>query len=211
MTHANRPLIHLNCAIDRDGRFGAENGGSLPISCAGDWRRVHELREHYRAVAVGARTWIAERPHLGPRRSRLGREPSRQPDRVVFAGGHRCPIPSDSRRIYVVGTHPAKGRNLVFVPSRGRSLAEPLQALLHLGVSSVLVEGGPTLLRSFLAQGCYDLVTVFVPTPRSKPALREARRALPGLPPLDGEPFASGMLLAWNRSGQGTAEQAFGA
>ncbi|MGD2114069.1 MAG: GTP cyclohydrolase II [Acidobacteriota bacterium] len=203
--------MHLNFAVAADGRMAAVNGSSLQISSAGDWARVHRLREGAGAVAVGGRTWRRDRPRLTARSSRLGRQPLRQPDRVVFGGrGSESfrpapePIP---RRTFLIGSRAPQVEGVAFVFARDRDLRSPLETLLRHGVGSLLVEGGPTLLRSFLDQSCFDRITAFVDTDDPAAARRALWGALPVLPPMAVEPLAEGILLS---SGPGRGAPASG-
>ena len=205
MTRLDRPFIHLNFALDATGRMGTGDGKSLPISSAADWRRVHGLRERYQAVAVGARTWLADRPRLTARASRLGREPRWQPDRVVFNGGHECPIPPDSRQTFVVGRRAPEVEGVLFAYTPGWELPAPLALLARQGIRSMLVEGGATLLDSFLEQGCFDRVTIFVRTDDEDGAEALARKRVPALPPMVVEGRAEGVLLGWRRPIEGAS------
>ena len=73
-----RPYVHLNFALGGDSH--PQRTGQ--ISSPEDWSRVHALRERYTAIAVGAKTWLQDRPRLTARREHLGREPFRQPQRI---------------------------------------------------------------------------------------------------------------------------------
>jgi riboflavin biosynthesis pyrimidine reductase len=195
-----RPFVHLNLALTHEGLLNAADGSRLPISCDVDWRRVHSLREQYDAVAVGAVTWRRDAPRLTARRERLGREPRRQPERVIFAGHWPCDVELDGRRTFVVGSAPpgpeTAARAVLFIPEGTRRLAAPLHALLRQSVRSLLVEGGRLLLTSFLSQRCFDLVTAYVATECPDTALHAARTALPGLPALRASRCGAGMLLS---------------
>lgn len=158
----SRPFVHVNLAMTSDGRMADACGRALSISCPADWERVHGLRERYDAIAVGGRTWLNDSPRLTARQEFLGHPPLRQPARVIFAGGHPCPIPEDGRPTFVIGRRPPPADRAVYVPARTPDVRGPLQALWRHGVQSLLVEGGPTLLRSFLAAGVVDRLTVFV-------------------------------------------------
>ena len=148
---------------------------------------MHQLRERYDAIAVGARTWIGDRPLLTARRERLGREPRRQPARVIFVGRHACPVAGNGRRTFIVGAVAPGLQDLpddvCFIPADGHDLRSPLAALYAAGLGSLLVEGGPTLLRSFLVQGLFDVVEVYVRNPLPDEARRCAHRILDALPP----------------------------
>jgi diaminohydroxyphosphoribosylaminopyrimidine deaminase/5-amino-6-(5-phosphoribosylamino)uracil reductase len=183
----SRPIVHLNFAIGRDGRIAACDGQPAEISCCEDWRRVHHLRERYDAIAVGAQTWIGDRPLLTVRRERLGREPRQQPARVIFIGRRACPVAANGRRTFVVGAVapglPEAHPDICFIPAEDRDLRSPLAALHAAGLGSLLVEGGPTLLRSFLVQGLFDVVEVYVRNPCPDESRRFAYRILDALPP----------------------------
>ena len=178
--------MHLNFAIGCDGHIAACDGKPAAISCGEDWRRVHELRERYDAIAVGAQTWIGDRPLLTARREHLGREPRQQPARVIFIGRRACPVAANGRRTFVVGAVapglPDAHPDICFIPAEDRDLRSPLAALHEAGLGSLLVEGGPTLLRSFLVQGLFDIVEVYVRNPCPDESRRFAYRILDALP-----------------------------
>jgi len=191
-----RPFIHINLAADEEGRVASASGAPLAISCREDWRRVHGLRESFDAVAVGARTWILDSPGLNVRRERLGREPLRQPARVIFAGGHRCAVEPDGRRTFVVGSSVPELENLVHITARCRRLGEPLRRLRRHGIRSMLVEGGPTLLLSFPSAGYADGVTLYVRTRHVEAALAASVKLRIEFPPWDeARPLGRGVLL----------------
>lgn len=190
------PHIHLNFALSCEGRVAADDGQAICISCPTDWRRVHLLRESYDAVAVGARTFLLDRPRLNVRSEVLGRKPCRQPDRVVFAGTSVKELdPAPGRRTFFVGPQPPTAK-VIHVPAEGRNLAPALHALARQGVRSMLVEGGPTLLASFLEQGLFHRLTIYVATPEPQAALAAAARVLRVPPTLSAAPFGQGTLLS---------------
>ena len=199
MNPTPRPFIHINIALDEEGRATCAPGQENSISCGADWRRVHALRERYDAVAVGGRTWLLDSPRLNVRSERLGREPVRQPARVIFAGGHRCEVQGDEGTTFVIGrTEPVEGASDFLLVS-GRLLAEPLAWLHGRGIHTMLVEGGPQLLRSFFAEGLADLLTVYVRTTSAERALAAARRSFAPLASESTEARAvgSGILLTF--------------
>lgn len=196
----DRPFIHINAAL-RDGpETGLPAAFSGEISCAADWARVHLLREKYDGVAVGGRTWNQDRPRLNVRADRLGRDPSRQPARVIFAGRTLCVPPLPGAPAFLVGASAATAPGLTHVPLTGHDLRPALAALHAHGIASLLVEGGPTLLQGFLAQGLFDHISLFIRAADAAAALACARRHLPGLPAdLSPRPFGAGFLLEATR------------
>lgn len=196
----NRPFTHVNIALDEEGRVTGTPENQGVISCGADWRRVHGLREQYDAVAVGARTWLLDNPRLSVRTEWLGREPLRQPARVIFAGGHRCEVQPEARPTFVIGSFAPEREGLNFLRVDCRGLAEPLRWLHSRGIHSMLVEGGPTLLCSFLAERHIDHLTVYVRTPRAEQALAAARAFFAHLPPdVTTRPLGEGTLLTSER------------
>lgn len=199
MSLAQRPYIHINFALDCNGKMGSDDGKSQSISSSDDWRRVHALRERYHAVAVGARTWQVDKPRLNARASKLGRDPLWQPDRVIFCGGHACEIQQDMRQTYVVGRTAPQAEGTLFIYNPGWELTSALATLSRQGLGSMLVEGGATLLKSFIEQQCYDRITIYVRCHDTEAAKKLAYAAFPGLPEMVVEEQKSGVLLGWKK------------
>jgi diaminohydroxyphosphoribosylaminopyrimidine deaminase / 5-amino-6-(5-phosphoribosylamino)uracil reductase len=131
-----RPFVTYKVAATVDGRVTVP--GSRWVSGEESRRRVHELRAASDAVAVGMGTVRADAPLLTARDV----EVERQPRRLAFGRG---PLPDGSE-----------------LELRSGPLEEELQELGSEGVRSLLLEGGPTLARSFLAAGLLDKLLVFV-------------------------------------------------
>jgi diaminohydroxyphosphoribosylaminopyrimidine deaminase / 5-amino-6-(5-phosphoribosylamino)uracil reductase len=131
-----RPHVTLKFAVSLDGRVVVPRRRWLTGGPAR--RRVHELRASVDAVAVGMGTVRADAPRLDARDVPV----LRQPRRLAFGGG---PLPEESD-----------------LELRSGSAAEELAALAAEGVQSLLLEGGPTIGTSFLADGLVDRLLVFV-------------------------------------------------
>lgn len=197
---SSRPFVHVNFAITHLSKLADAQGQCLPISCDKDWQRVHGLRESYDAIAVGANTWINDSPRLTSRAECLGRKPDSQPHRVIFGGHHTLQINDDTqpRETFVVGADVAgiSGCHAIYSPDH--SLAGPLRDLKRAGVGSLLVEGGATLIKSFLEQNAVDKLTVFVAChhiPEAVQALTQLVKSLPEDEIL-AEKFGQGTLLS---------------
>jgi diaminohydroxyphosphoribosylaminopyrimidine deaminase / 5-amino-6-(5-phosphoribosylamino)uracil reductase len=132
-----RPFVIYKAAMTLDGRITVP--GARWVSGEASRRLVHELRAEVDAVAVGGGTARADRPRLDARDVAT---PRGQPRRLVFSRG---PLPA--------------GLDLELRTGR---VAEELRALASEGVQSLLLEGGPTLAASFLADGLVDKLLVFV-------------------------------------------------
>ena len=134
-----RPFVIYKVATTLDGRVTVP--GARWVSGLASRRLVHELRAQVDAVAVGGGTARADLPRLDARDVET---PRGQPRRLVFSRG---PLPSGLEAGLELRT--------------GALLAE-LRALASEGVQSLLLEGGPTLAASFLAEGLVDKMLVFV-------------------------------------------------
>jgi len=132
-----RPFVILKLAVTLDGRVTVP--GSRWVTGEESRRRVHELRAAVDAVAVGMGTVRADAPRLDARGVET---PNGQPRRLAFGRG---PLP------------PASELEL-----RSGPLDQELRALAADGVQSLLLEGGPTLARSFLEADLVDKLLLFV-------------------------------------------------
>jgi diaminohydroxyphosphoribosylaminopyrimidine deaminase / 5-amino-6-(5-phosphoribosylamino)uracil reductase len=131
-----RPFVTLKMAITLDGRVTVPDARWVTGEAAR--RRVHELRAESDAVAVGMGTVRVDAPRLDAR----GVPVVRQPRRLAFGRG---PLPPESE-----------------LELRSGPLAEELQALGGEGVQTLLLEGGPTLVRGFLEAELVDKLLLFV-------------------------------------------------
>jgi diaminohydroxyphosphoribosylaminopyrimidine deaminase/5-amino-6-(5-phosphoribosylamino)uracil reductase len=131
-----RPHVILKLAITLDGRVAVP--GRRWVTGEAARRRVHELRATVDAVGVGMGTVRADAPRLDVRDAPVVRQPRR------LAVG-RGPLPDGSE-----------------LELRSGPLGDELAALAEEGVQSLLLEGGPTLATSFLADGLVDRLLVFV-------------------------------------------------
>jgi diaminohydroxyphosphoribosylaminopyrimidine deaminase/5-amino-6-(5-phosphoribosylamino)uracil reductase len=131
-----RPFVTLKLAITLDGRVTVP--GSRWVTGEESRRLVHELRALSDAVAVGVGTVRADAPRLDARD--VGA--TSQPRRLAFGRG---PLPPESE-----------------LELRSGPLADELGALAEDGVQSLLLEGGPTLARSFLEADLVDKLLLFV-------------------------------------------------
>jgi riboflavin-specific deaminase-like protein len=159
-----------------DGRVATATGESKWISCPDSLRFAHEMRAAHDAVIVGAGTVCKDDPRLTVRHV-SGTSPLRvvvdstlrtPPDAAVLADGAAL-----GTVLAVTDRAPARYREKVLslgatvmnLPSdlAGRvDLAALLGELVALGVGSVMVEGGATLITAFFKAGLVDRLAVCV-------------------------------------------------
>ncbi len=165
-----RPFVTAKFAMSLDGKTATRSGHSQWITGERARQHVHELRAASDAVMVGVGTVLADDPLLTAR-DRRGAPMARQPLRVVVDSSARTP---PGARLF---SHPgpviiaaAESRTVAGAETVALPLpdgAVDLERLLdHLGaerqVTSVLVEGGKTLLGSLFDLGLVDKVVAFV-------------------------------------------------
>ena len=138
-----RPFVTLKMAMSLDGKMCLANGSSKWITGEGARAEAHRIRAENDAVLVGAGTVRADDPELTVRNVA-----GINPLRVVLG---RIP---DTAKVW--GTD---GKCLVL---DGMTLSEVLHNLAGLGVNTLMVEGGPSVISSFLREGLGDYVKAFI-------------------------------------------------
>jgi diaminohydroxyphosphoribosylaminopyrimidine deaminase/5-amino-6-(5-phosphoribosylamino)uracil reductase len=169
-----RPFVTWKLGASLDGRVAAADGSSRWVTGAASRADAHRLRAESDAVLVGSGTALADDPHLAVRKAQVRRA---QPLRVVVDTEARLPpgarVLDDAAPTLVVVAEDADaadldkaGAQLVRLPRApagpGLDLAALLAELHDREVVSVLLEGGPTLAGSFLAEGLVDRVVAYV-------------------------------------------------
>lgn len=166
---AGRPGVGLNMVTSIDGR--AQLAGTAEgLGSRADRLLLRLYRAAFDAVLSGAGTlrqaglWLRVGDELAERRAAHGRTPN--PIGVVVAGS--SPIPTDGgwfegdeARILIVGSDSPleaapPGTELLRAPDPRPSPRWVLEQLSRRGVGSVLLEGGPHLNASFVAERLVD-------------------------------------------------------
>jgi diaminohydroxyphosphoribosylaminopyrimidine deaminase/5-amino-6-(5-phosphoribosylamino)uracil reductase len=171
-----RPSVTVSYAQTLDGRVATATGESKWISCPDSLRFAHEMRASHDAIVVGAGTVRKDDPRLTVRHT-TGPNPLRvivdstlrtPPDAAVLANGAATGTvlastdrASAERRERAL----ASGATVLCLPS-GTDGRVDLRALLGelcaLGVGTVMVEGGATLITGFFRVGLVDRLAVCV-------------------------------------------------
>lgn len=156
-----------------DGRVAAPDGTSRWISSQAARVDVHRLRAAHDAVLVGSGAARIDDPHLALRHGIRSATP---PLRVVLDARAEIVRPSSrvadaaAPTLVVIGPDapdpglpPHVGFARVALDADGRiDLRALLRELARRGVRTLLVEGGPTLAASFLAQDLVDEVVGYL-------------------------------------------------
>jgi len=163
------PLVILKMAMSLDGQTATAPGDSPWISGLQSRDLVHKWRAESDAIAVGIGTVLADDPLLTARI-----EGARQPMRVVFDSQARLPLDSqlmktiDQAPVFIVTAHDAPGERRSALGHAGAEaiaatdIESALRTLGRRGITSLFLEGGRTLVSSFVAAGQIDESRTFI-------------------------------------------------
>jgi 3,4-dihydroxy 2-butanone 4-phosphate synthase/GTP cyclohydrolase II len=172
-----RPFVTLTYAQSLDGSIATEDRRPLPISGEQSMNYTHQLRALHDAILVGIGTVLSDNPRLNVRHT---------------AGDHPVPVvldtqlrfPLDARLLSRPGPAPIVATNQSAAEDRKARLEEEgvtvirlscdddgicleplLDALADRNLRSLMVEGGSTVITSFLRQRLVDhLILTIAPT-----------------------------------------------
>ena len=173
-----RPFVTVKFAMSLDGKIATKRGDSKWISSDESRRYVHLLRYTSDAVMVGVNTVLIDDPQLTSRCSYQGGMTKKQPLRVIVDTTGKTPVTArvfnePGSVLLAVGgkVNPSQkrayaklGAEVLELPSK-RGFVELEKLLLALGqkqITSVLIEGGATLLGSLCDQNLVDKIIVFI-------------------------------------------------
>ena len=173
-----RPFVIAKFAASLDGKIATRTGESRWITGESARQQGHELRDTVDAILVGVATVIADDPLLT---TRLPGRDVRHPLRIILDSQGR--IPEDARvldpalpaktLLATTSALPAnrrqslesRGVELLSLPADDHGRADLSALLAALGqrqITSLLVEGGGTVLESFFRARLVDKVVVFL-------------------------------------------------
>ncbi len=177
------PYVIAKWAQTLDGCVADRTNQSQWISSAASRRQVHLLRAGVDGIIIGIGTALADNPQLTARLPG-NKKPPRLATRVVL--DRQCRLPLTSQLVHTAATIPVllfHGKNLdpaalarrhkllqagvemlaLDVDAHGHlNLRSALQQLGHRGMTNVLVEGGPRLMASLMAEHLADEIHVYI-------------------------------------------------
>jgi diaminohydroxyphosphoribosylaminopyrimidine deaminase/5-amino-6-(5-phosphoribosylamino)uracil reductase len=170
------PFVTLKYAQTLDGRIATATGHSRWISSPGSLRYAHRLRSAHDAILVGSGTVLLDDPELTVRLVK-----GRNPLRIVLDSRLRIPLRArilqnqdQARTVIVTTAKAAKGKVKILqamgiellcinmTKSGELNLSELFPALGQKGVSSVLIEGGASIITSILRERLVDKLLVII-------------------------------------------------
>ena len=153
-----RPYIFLKWAQSNDNFIAQKNYQPVKISNDYTNRLVHKWRSEEAAIAVGTNTALHDNPMLT---TRLWKGPN--PVRIFIDKQLKVPphyhLLDNSTATIVINNikNEEAGNTFFYKLKRGEAVTEAIVNLLHQRkLTSLIVEGGATLLQSFIDAGLWD-------------------------------------------------------
>jgi diaminohydroxyphosphoribosylaminopyrimidine deaminase/5-amino-6-(5-phosphoribosylamino)uracil reductase len=175
---SGKPFITIKYAMSVDGKIASRTGDSKWISGDESRRYVHFMRYTSDAIMVGVNTVLKDDPQLTARCSYRGGMAKKQPLRVILDASGKTPLTArifnePGNVLMVVSDKITAAQKKAYVNLGAEVLELPAQkGLLNLEslitrlgekqITSVLVEGGATLLGSLCDGNFVDKATVFI-------------------------------------------------
>ena len=162
------PYVILNCAASADGKIALANRQKINISNEDDFARVHSLRSECDAIIVGIDTIIEDNPTLTINQKY---STGKNPLRIILDTNYRTPknskiLDGTSKTLIAIGneTIDKKLPNIEIVRCGNKeiNLGKLLELLNKRGIKKILVEGGETVLWSFLEKKLFDELNIFI-------------------------------------------------
>ena len=173
MTTTKKPHVILNCAMSVDGKIALPTRAQTRISSPEDIRRVYELRNSCDAILVGINTILSDDPKLTVKEKYVPNPVN--PTRVILDSKCRTPegaLVLDGKAPTIIAVRKEYCRELqgaevipVEAPENeddGIHLPKLLEILSEKGVKRLLVEGGESVIWSFLKERLADELFVYI-------------------------------------------------
>jgi 2,5-diamino-6-(ribosylamino)-4(3H)-pyrimidinone 5'-phosphate reductase len=160
-----------------DGKIALPNKKPIKLSSLEDFRRVHELRNYCDGILVGIETIIMDDPKLTVKPEFVIKP--QNPVRIVLDTRGRTPpdakVLDNSAKTYIVMGENYRNKNLSFknaeilyCPSINSENSEKidLKCLLGIlkgkGIENLMVEGGETVIFTFIKNNLVDELSVYI-------------------------------------------------
>jgi len=167
-----KPHVIVNCAMSADGKIALPTRKQLRISSEEDIERMYKLRNECDAVLVGVNTILSDDPKLTVKEKYV-KQP-RQPIRIILDANCKTPekalaVDKSAKTMIIVGKKCDKkfGSNVEMIQCQTDEngfidLKKFLEMICGRGIKKLMVEGGSTVIWSFLKQKLVDDLYVYV-------------------------------------------------
>ena len=168
-----RPYVIVNCAMSADGKIASPTRKPIRISGEEDIKRMYQLRNNCDAVLVGIETILADDPKLTVKEKYV--QHPKQPLRVILDSNARTPphalVLNDVSTTLIITR---RGKQKYFSQSNVEvvecdldkdgdlDVHQILDILHRKGVKKLLVEGGGSVIWTFLQNKVVDDLFIFI-------------------------------------------------
>lgn len=210
-----RPKIILNCAASADGKIALPDRQNLKLSNKEDFERVHSLRNECDAILVGIGTVLEDNPSLTVN---LEERIKTNPIRIILDTNYRTPknakvLDNKAETIIAIGENTeSRTKDNIEIIRCGIDkidIEKLVNELGKKGIKSILVEGGETVMWSFLEKELFDEFNVFIssmiiggestPTIAGGKGISDSNNSLK-LKLVSSETLGDGVLLRYHKS-----------
>ena len=155
-----RPYVLLKWACSSDGYLDCKRSADQPapkFSTPLTLALMHRIRAGVDAIMIGSETALNDNPSLATRLF-----PGRSPQKIVVDSRGRI-LPSlkifeNTKPVIITSLqqHPSEKNADIIHLDNPHDIAEILELLFLRGITSVMIEGGATLLKSVISSGIWD-------------------------------------------------------
>jgi len=169
----NRPYVIINCAMSLDGKIASPSGKQIKISSDEDIKRMYQLRNECDAVLVGINTVLSDDPKLTVKEKYVPNP--QQPIRVILDSTCKTPkqaliLNNKAQTIIITAKgneQPPIENHIEIIGCKTDNdghinIEAMLQILAEKNIKKVLVEGGGTVIWSFIQHKCVDDMFVYI-------------------------------------------------
>jgi diaminohydroxyphosphoribosylaminopyrimidine deaminase/5-amino-6-(5-phosphoribosylamino)uracil reductase len=177
------PFVIAKWAMSLDGKTATHAEDSRDISCAQSREFSHQTRQAVDAILIGSKTAILDNPQLTVRHTQqdtIKQGIIKQPLRIILSSSGKLPLDlklfdlSLAKTLVVASNHATqeniqllqeKNIEVLVLPSNEHkkiSLSALLDALGKRNITSLLVEGGMTVLHDFFNEKCINKIHVYL-------------------------------------------------
>ncbi len=203
-----RPYVFINCAMSLDGKIASKEGNQIRISCDEDIKRMYKLRNDSDAVLVGINSVLNDDPKLTVKEKYV-KKPD-QPIRIVLDTHCKTPIDvlivnNKAKTLIVTGEKCKKSYpdNVEIVKCKTNKnqidLNDFLEKIYEKGIRTLMVEGGSSVITSFISEKLVDDIYVYVGSMiisgKDTPSLISYLDSNISLKLVDSKKIGSGILL----------------
>jgi len=176
-----RPFVHVNVAMSADGKLSTSERRQVKISGTSDFSRVDRIKAESDAIMVGIGTVLADDPSLTVKSTdlksaRRAKGLPEHPVRIVVDSRARTPIDAailhkgEGVRVIACSEKADDGKKdglsryarIIVAGHDTVDLLSLLSSLHAMGIRTLLVEGGGTLIWGLFRAGLVDRLTCYV-------------------------------------------------